>query len=149
MKVEKRADRVSGLSMITNNVSETGCDSPKGIEHAGVIDSLSFDPQRGEVRLVMIEKRPWDGSQKQLFQLQEKMNAYFSFVLDGEMAEAYPAFANKPVRIRLECATPPEEECLRFLQAVYDHASLQGLAFEAEVLGKRCGCGKPTSECSG
>jgi len=92
--------------MITNDVSAAS-ESPKGVEHAGVIDFLGFDSKTGEVLLVMIESRPWDESQRQLFQLQEKLNAYFSFILDGEMVDAYPNFAGKPIRVRLECVTPP------------------------------------------
>jgi hypothetical protein len=123
--------------------------SPKGIEHAGVIDFLAYDQGPGEVLLTMVETRPWQPGSLQLFQLQEKLNAYLSFVLDGEMLEAYPQFARKPVRVRLECATPPGAEETAFLQHVYEQAALQGIAFEVEVSGGFCGCGQPTGQCSG
>jgi hypothetical protein len=124
--------------------------SPKGIEHAGVIDFLGFDQTSSEVLLTMVESRPWTPDSPQLFQLQEKLNAYLSFVLDGEMLEAYPQFAQKPVRLRLECATPPGEAEIAFLQHVYEQTLLQGIAFEVEVVGGGgvCGCGQPTSQCS-
>lgn len=121
--------------------------SPKGIEHAGVIDFLAYDQSAGEVLLTMVETRPWKPGSFQLFQLQEKLNAYLSFVLDGEMLDAYPQFAQKPVRLRLECATPPGEEETAFLQHVYEQTSLQGIAFEVEVTGSVCGCGQPTGQC--
>jgi len=126
--------------------------SPKGIEHAGVIDFLGFDQTSGEVLLTMVETRPWAPDSPQLFQLQEKLNAYLSFILDGEMLDAYPQFAQKPVRLRLECATPPGEGEIAFLQHVYEQTLLQGIAFEVEVVGGGgggvCGCGQPTSQCS-
>jgi hypothetical protein len=122
--------------------------SLKGIEHAGVIDFLGFDQTAGEVLLKMVEKRPWTPGSPQLFQLQEKLNAYLSFVLDGEMGEVYPQFAQKPVRLSLECATPPGPEETAFLQHVYEQTQLQGIAFEVDVVGGVCGCGQPTSQCS-
>ena len=122
--------------------------SPKGIEHAGIIDFLGFDQTSGEVLLKMVETRPWTPGSPQLFQLQEKLNAYHSFILDGEMREAYPQFAQTPVRLRLECATPPGEEETAFLQHVYEQTMLQGIAFEVDVVGGVCGCGQPTSQCS-
>jgi hypothetical protein len=113
--------------------------SPKGIEHSGVIDLLAFNQPSGEVLLTMVETRPWAAGSMQLYQLQEKLNAYLSFVLDGEMLEAYPRFAGKPVRIRLECATPPGAEETAFLQHVYEQTLLQGIAFEVEVVGESVG----------
>jgi len=126
----------------------TGSPSPKGIEHAGVIDFLGFDQTSAEVLLTMVELRPWKPESPQLFQLQEKLNAYLSFILDGEMLETYPQFAQKPVRLRLECATPPGPEETAFLQHVYEQTLLQGIMFEVDVVGGVCGCGQPTSQCS-
>ncbi len=125
-----------------------GLQGPKGIEHAGVIDFLGFDQTSGEVLLTMVELRPWTPGSPQLFQLQEKLNAYLSFILDGEMLDSYPQFAQKPVRLRLECATPPSEDETAFLQHVYEQTHLQGIVFEVDVVAGGCGCGQPTSQCS-
>ena len=78
--------------------------APKGVEHAGVIDFLGFNRVAEEVLLVIVEKRQWTDIELQLFQLQEKLNAYLSFALDGEMADAYPDFVGKPLRVRLRRA---------------------------------------------
>jgi hypothetical protein len=122
---------------------------PMGLEHPGVIDFLAFDATSGHVLLVMFEKRPWHEPNLQLFQLQEKLNAYLSFILDGEMADAYPQFVDKPIVLRLECSEPPADQMLEFLQIVHDQTALQGISFEVEVTGGSCGCGKSTSACSG
>lgn len=114
----------------------------RGMEHAGVIDLLGFQPSSGEVVLTMVESRPWADGSPQLYQLQEKLNAYLSFILDGEMLEAYPQFAHQPVRVRLECATPPGPGEMAFLQHVHAQMELQGIAFEVDVVGTACGdCG--------
>ena len=100
---------------------------------------LAFNQPSGEILLTMVETRSWTAGSMQLYQLQEKLNAYLSFVLDGEMLEAYPQFSGKPVRIRLECATPPGAEETAFLQHVYEQTLLQGIAFEVEVVGECAG----------
>ena len=133
--------------MSTQNQPQT-VESPKGIEHPGVIDFLAFDAASQRVLLVMVERRPWSDPELQLFQLQEKINAYLSFILDGEMEEAYPQFVRKRVLLRFECAAPPVDRVLDFLQIVHDQTALQGIDFEVEVMGGACGCGKASSECA-
>ena len=114
--------------------------SPSGVEHAHVIDSIVHDARTDEVVLTMVERRPWDDSDEQLFQLQEKFNAYVSFVLDGEMAEAYPDFTKKRVRLRLECVAPPTETVNDFLRLVHEQLAFQGIEIEGVVTGAGCGC---------
>jgi hypothetical protein len=135
--------------------SDSLAPAPMGLEHAGVIDFIGFHSASGEVVAVMVEKRPWNQPDLQLFQLQEKLNAYLSFVLDGEMQEVYPQFVGKPLRIRLECVTAPGPEFARFLQIVRDQVALQGIAFEVLVTATApvggagtCGCGQPSGGCS-
>ena len=56
-----------------------------GVANPAVIDVFGLDGKSGEVVLAMNEPRPWDGSDERLHELQEKFNAYVSFLLDGEM----------------------------------------------------------------
>ena len=112
-------------------------ESPRGVEHAGVIDLLIHHEREGKVTLVMVETRPWDGSQRQLFQLQEKLNAYLSFALDGEMADAYPTLAGKPLGLRLECATYPDDAVVEMLEKVREQIAFQGI--DLEVIVKNSG----------
>lgn len=134
------------MTMSTKD-TQSKLETPKGVQHTGIIDFLAYRSQSGEVLLKMFEVRPWGTSEEQMFQLQEKLNAYFSFILDGEMADTYPQFKQKPVRITLECATPPEGQVLQFLQTVYDQASLQGISFDVDVVRGSCACGSPENGC--
>lgn len=106
---------------------------PRGVEHAGVIDLLTHDAKTGHVTLVMVERRPWDGSEDHLFQLQEKLNAYVSFALDGELAESYPALAGLPLRIVLECATYPDEPTIDLLEKVREQLGFQQIDLQVLV----------------
>jgi hypothetical protein len=110
--------------------------APRGVQHAGVIDLLTHDARNGWVTLVMIEPRPWDGSEERLFQLQEKLNAYVSFALDGELAESYPAIADLPLRIILECATYPDEATIDLLEKVREQLGFQQIDLQVVVKEK-------------
>ena len=57
-------------------------------DRIGMIDVIAQDTKTGEVVLRMDELDPWDGSDERLLALQERFNAYVSFLLDGEMASA-------------------------------------------------------------
>ncbi len=118
----------------------------RGVEHAHVIDIIAHDSKTDEVTLIMLEERPWDGSELRLFQLQEKINAYLSFVLDGEMAEAYPQFAGKKIRLQLDCVGMPGSDVVGFLNMVREQIAFQEINFEVRVMGDE-GCG-PGCACS-
>lgn len=108
---------------------------PRGIEHAGVIDAMLQDGKSGEIWLVMVERRPWNGGEEQLFQLQEKLNAYVSFALDGEMAETDPALADKPLRIILDTTHPPSAAAVELLSAVRNQLAFQAIELEVRITG--------------
>jgi hypothetical protein len=115
-------------------------ESPRGVEHAHVIDLIADDSKTGEVVLIMLEPRPWDGTEQRLFQLQEKINAYLSFALDGEMAESYPSLTTRPLRIQVDCVTMPGDDVVDFLSVVREQIGFQGINFEVRVMGPT-GCG--------
>jgi hypothetical protein len=121
-------------------VSSESIPSPRGVEHAHVIDVIAHDRTTDEVTLIMLEPRPWDGTELRLFQLQEKINAYLSFVLDGEMAEAYPEFEGKKIRLQLDCTTMPDNDVVGFLSMVREQIAFQGINLEVRVMGEG-GCG--------
>ena len=129
-------------------------DEKRGVEHAGVIDLITRDAAGGRVELVMFEARPWlngDEGEAQLYQLQEKLNAYMSFALDGEMAEAYPELAGQPLRLVLKCMDMPPGPAVEFLSQVREQIALQDIDMEVRYAreegegpqgrcGEGCGC---------
>ncbi|CAN5498592.1 hypothetical protein BH18VER2_BH18VER2_15180 [soil metagenome] len=121
---------------------------PIGVERADVIDFFAHDTKRDEVLLAMYESRPWDNSDLQLFQVQEKFNAYVSFLLDGELTDAHPELAGKDARIELRCAEMPEGRVLDLLNAVHDQLALQEIAVEVIVEDRSGSCGSGCS-CGG
>jgi hypothetical protein len=115
---------------------------PAGVANPAVIDMFGFDQARDEVLLVMNEDRPWNGSDEQLHDVQEKFNAYVSFVLDGEMLAAHPELAGKKARIELRCAEMPDERAVALLGMIHDQLELQEIEMEVVVADAgRCGPG--------
>jgi uncharacterized protein DUF6572 len=99
----------------------------------GVIDVMGHDPKTGEVVLIMNEPNEWDGSNDQLLALQERFNAYVSFLLDGEMAEAHPELLGNPARIELRCTHMPHTHALELLGLIHDQLAFQEIKLEVVV----------------
>jgi hypothetical protein len=99
----------------------------------GVIDVIAHDADTDHVVLVMNEPDGLDGSDDQLLALQERFNAYVSFLLDGEMAEAHPKLAGKPARIKLRCAHMPDTRALELLGLIHDQLAFQEIELEVVV----------------
>ena len=99
----------------------------------GVIDVIAHDAKTGDVILVMDEPNEWDDSDDQLLALQERFNAYVSFLLDGEMVEAHPELAGKSARIELRCAHIPDTRALELLGLIHDQLAFQEIKLEVVV----------------
>jgi hypothetical protein len=115
-------------------------DEQVGVANAAVIDLFAVDQNSGDVLLVMKENRPWDDSDERLHQLQEKFNAYASFLLDGEMLAAHPELAGRKARIELHSATMPGERAIELLGLIHEQLALQEIAMEV-VVAEAEGCG--------
>ena len=102
-------------------------------DRIGMIDVIAQDTKTGEVVLRMDELDPWDGSDERLLGLQERFNAYVSFLLDGEMASEHPELVGKPARIELRCAQMPNTRALELLGMIHDQLAFQEIKLEVIV----------------
>jgi len=112
-----------------------------GVANPAVIDLFAHDQKTDEVLLAMHEPRPWDGSDERLHQLQEKFNAYVSFLLDGELSSEHPELSGKRARIELRCAYMPDERALGLLNLIHNQIALQEIKMEVVVAERGCGNG--------
>jgi len=99
----------------------------------GVIDMIGHDPKTDEAVLVMNEPEPWNGSDQRLFELQERFNAYVSFLLDGEFAESDPTLARKRARIEVRCAEMPDDRAISLLSQIRDQLAHQDIDVQVVV----------------
>ena len=132
--------RAEGESAAPAAAEERGFER-RGVENPNVVDLIGPDRGRGEVVLSIFEQRPWTGGRAQLEEHEEKLNAYFVYVLDGHLARDYPQYRGVPARIELICADEPGEAERPFLAAVSQAAVDNGLRFvvriDAEPLARR------------
>lgn len=112
---------------------ETGYE-PRGAHNPRIVDLIARDPERDEVVLAIFEPRPWDGSRRRLLQLEDKLNSYFGYVLDGFLAREYPDYDGMPVCIRLDCIEEPGEAEKPFMAAAARFSAAHGLRFEVRVV---------------
>ena len=125
--------------MVSLREDLTGGNPPppgSGIERSGTLDAFAHDTRDDALVLAMFETRRWDLGEHQLWQLQEKLNAYVSFILDGEMRDAFPHLADKPIRIELRTSHEPSEQAMGFLGRARDQLALQEIGLEVVLIGE-------------
>ena len=111
-------------------VSEFGEPS---VENPNVVDLIEVDPESGQVVLAMIERREWNTGAKQLQQIEEKINRYMGYVLDGHLTSHYPQYVGRSVQIRLNCAQAPCGGAVAFVTAAERAVRAHGLEFVVSV----------------
>jgi hypothetical protein len=105
----------------------------KSENRTSVIDVIAQDPKTGEAVLVMNEPNEWNSSDEQLLSLQERFNAYVSFLLDGEMASDHPELAGKPARIEVRCTHMPDARAIELLGLIHGQLAFQEIKMEVIV----------------
>ena len=102
-----------------------------GVQNPMLLDLITVDPASDKVVLAMFESRPWGPGAQQLeqqfTQIEEKINRYLGYVLDGFLVQQYPQYQGKGVIIRLDCAEEPQGEALTFVQAARQSIEAHGL----------------------
>jgi hypothetical protein len=89
-----------------------------GVWDHTTIDVVAVDAD-GTCLLAMVEDRRWNVDPAQEIQLRNKINAYVGYITGGDLIEAYPDAAGKPVRIELHCVQEPTGR----IAAVVQHAA--------------------------
>jgi hypothetical protein len=125
--------------MVSLREDLTGTNPPppgSGIERTGMLDAFAHDTRDDVLVLAMFETRPWNLGDRQLWQLQEKLNAYVSFILDGELKDNFPDLVGKPVRIELRAVHEPSERAMGFLGRAREQLALQEIDLEVVLIGE-------------
>jgi hypothetical protein len=107
---------------------------PRGVTNPRVIDLISLDTESDEVVLSILETRPWGSDPSQLAQLEDKLNSYLAYVLEGWLARQYPQYEGRKVRFQLDCAAAPGATEERFLRAAMNFAAGEGIGFTVRIV---------------
>ena len=105
-----------------------------GVENPKVIDLITLDPATDKVVLAMIERRPWNVDPRQFQQIEEKINRYMAYVLDGYLADHHPQYQGHRVTIRLDCAEEPHGDAVAFVRAAAHAIDAHGLELAVNVV---------------
>lgn len=82
---------------------------PEALFDPSKVDLVALSPDGEFVEIVIVNHSPWTGSDAQVMSLQEKIQTYVGFVLDGPMVAAYPETEGSPWRIVIaDQAGPPD-----------------------------------------
>jgi hypothetical protein len=107
--------------------------APVGLASPKLVDVVTYEEKSATYRLLLVVDAPWDQSTAQLLALQEKLNNYIGFALDGPMAEKYPGSDGKDVLVRLQCRTAPTGRTQKTLAQMEAALKELGLGFEVVV----------------
>jgi hypothetical protein len=104
------------------------------LQRISTIDLVAVDAD-GTCLLVMVDDRPWNADPAQETQLRDKINTYASYVTSGELVDAYPEVAGKPVRIQLHCVQEPTGRIATVVQHAASELHNLGISFVVNVRG--------------
>jgi len=76
------------------------------LQNHQTIDFIAHDPETDRVVLSMVENRPWGDQGSLLPDLQNKLNTYLGFVLEGQLLEHHPEFKGKKIGFVLQTQHP-------------------------------------------
>jgi len=82
----------------------------------------------------MLEDRPWHSTPDQVTQLRAKLNAYASFITEGQYVSQVPDAAGQRVTIQLRCAEPPPGDVAALLEFAREQLESLGIGFELLVV---------------
>lgn len=96
------------------------------------VDEIRKDKGHREFRLYLdVERGEWLLPRSVLL-LEEKLNAYASFILDGQMRQMYPYANPGDVRIVIRSRGQPPNDALRLVGLVREALAKEGPAVEFE-----------------
>jgi hypothetical protein len=96
------------------------------------IDEIRKDKGERELRLYLdVDRGDWL-LPRAVWLLEEKLNAYASFVLDGKMRETYPYARPQDVRIVIRSRGQPPEDALRLVGLVREALERDGPKLDFE-----------------
>ncbi|OIP66828.1 MAG: hypothetical protein COW73_07630 [Nitrospirae bacterium CG18_big_fil_WC_8_21_14_2_50_70_55] len=93
------------------------------------IDYLAHDAVRAKYVLIIREDRPWHHVEEMHDQLKRKVDTYFQYIKEGEVAKQYPGVTPADCAITLICRQPPGPASLAFFDYVRQVLAADAIEF--------------------
>ena len=108
------------------------------IDNANVIDGMALDKERKAICLLITDHFMWSGDvalkeYDHLMLLQDKINAYISFLETRQYEEQYPEEEISMAVIEIHFKYPITDNCEKFLNTVQNQIGQYGIKIEAQV----------------
>jgi hypothetical protein len=84
------------------------------VEEPSKIDFSVFEPQSGDVRLLITDHLDWKEGGEHLLLLQNKLNSYLAFIESGEIYTKLPKAIGRKIVIEVVGKFPLSDEASRF-----------------------------------
>jgi hypothetical protein len=98
------------------------------VDKTNAIDAIGVDKLTEDVVLTIADHLVWSESDNEhLLLLQEKLNAYLSFVESGELLQTYPNAKGRAVLIDVVCKYPPTRQAKSFCSKVAQIVEAAGM----------------------
>lgn len=107
-----------------------------GIHHPDVVDLVTHGDDA--YRLIVVEEQALGDTDAPA--LQQKLNNYLGFALDGPLLEHYPESEERPICIRVDLYAQPSQFIIDFLHRYARAISGYGVSFELSVNGQVFAC---------
>ena len=108
------------------------------IENANIIDGIGIDKEMNAIRLLLTDHLLWEGEgelseYEHLMLLQDKINAYISYLESKQYKKNYPdeEFSMAVIEIHFQHAIT--DNCEKFLNAVQSQLGEIGIKIEAQI----------------
>lgn len=101
------------------------------IDQENTIDFVTIDRSSGDLWLTISDHLPWDENEgSHLFLLQNKINAYLSFIESGELLEKVPNAKGRSIVINLVGQFPLSQKADAFLKKA--QGAIEGAGFRLQ-----------------
>lgn len=94
---------------------------------ASKVDLVAISPDGEFVEVIIVADSPWTGSDAQVMSLQQKIQTYVGFALDGQMVATYPETEGMAWRIVIaDRAGPPDVRSADVIARIADKVRQYG-----------------------
>lgn len=110
------------------------------IDNPNTIDGIAIDRERNALVLLLTDHLAWIGPEApsefdHLKLLQDKINAYVSFLESGQFKERYPDEDFSMAVVEIHFKHNITDNCEKFLNAVQDQVGQLGIKIEVVIAG--------------
>jgi hypothetical protein len=103
------------------------------LKNLAVVDVISID-LNGNVVLTISDDLIWDEKNEHLLALQNKINAYLSFIENGSLYQEYPNAKDRSIVINIVAKYEPNNNAILFLDTTKEILKSAGYLFRFSIL---------------